>query len=519
MMPSISTNGRKRRSFAAFCSHLAKPLRRAVLPALALVALAAVVGPSARAETHVQPLSQTESVSQPLSSSASQTQALSQPVSQVQPLSQAQAQTQVTSLRPGGTPTSGGLLLLSGSFHDHSTDSDGDSSSKTIVAWEFRHRYELGLDFAGLSDHADFWPFAYRVPFGGSAWRRQAKLAKQYARDGFSFVRSFEYTSDQENHVSVIGSPMYLGGMHRGDLTMTPLYHWLALRESDIAQFNHPGTKGALQWDNLAFVPSVAGNFATIEIHGDQGFTSSDLASSDAGWYWLALTRGWTVGPTMNWDTHHWRKVLRQTDLGVRCGELPRTLPCQRTLVLADAATPEGIMRALHARRTTATEHPSLWATLRGPGGIWQGSTVNNAGAGQTLTLTVEAGSSLWPLERVDIVSDNGIDPHAYYDGDNPAHLRHSGPVADSFLEQHRRFERSGGYAVRKATIDGPPPNTTVASFPLSGNHATQTILVTIPNVPSLRPDRKHFYYAVVSAGLVRAWTAPIFTDDGGTKP
>jgi hypothetical protein len=419
----------------------------------------------------------------------------------------------VSTLRPGGTPVSGGLLVLSGSFHDHSTDSDGDASSKAIVAWEFNHRNELGLDFAGLSDHSDFWPFAYRDPFGGSAWKRQAKMTKQYAHDGFSFVRGFEYTSDQENHVTVIGSPNYLGGMHRSDLTIDPLYRWLAKRDT-IAQFNHPDSKGALQWDNLAFVPAVAADFATIEIHGNQSFTTSDLAQSDAGWYWLALTRGWTLGPTMDWDTHHWHKVLRQSDMGVRCGELPRTLPCQRTLVLADAATPEAILRALHARRTSATQHPSLWATLRGQGDIWQGSTVRNVHAGQSIALTVEAGSSLWPLEQVDIVSDNGIDPHAFYDGDNPAHARHSGPMAASYREQHRRFVLSHGYAVRKATIDGPPDAAVIASVPLSGNHALRTILVTIPNVPSLRPDRKHFYYAIVHAGIVRAWTAPIFTDD-----
>jgi hypothetical protein len=414
-------------------------------------------------------------------------------------------------LRPGGTPASGGLLVLSGSLHDHSTDSDGDESSAAIAAFEFNHRYELGLDFGALSDHADFWPFAYRSPFGGSAWKRQAKLSKRYSHDGFSFLRGFEYTSDQENHVTVIGSATYLGGRHGSDLAMYPLYHWLAGRDA-LAQFNHPGTKGALQWDNLAFDSAVAANFATIEIPGDEGFNNKDLAHSDAGWYWLALTRGWTVGPVMDWDMHHWRKVFRQADIGERCGEA-HTLPCQRTLILADADTPEAILRALRARRTSATEHPSLWATLRGPGGVWQGSTVANAGAGRTLALTVEAGSSILSLDRVEIVCDNGIDPHAYYDGDNPVKASREGMLAESYHEQHRRFVRSGGYAVRKAEIDGPPAAATIASVPLSGNHIVQTILVTIPDAPSQRPDRKHFFYAVVRAGIARAWTAPIFTD------
>ncbi len=423
-------------------------------------------------------------------------------------------------LRPGGTPTSGGLLILAGSLHDHSTDSDGDVSSNAVAAWEFAHRRELGIDFGALTDHADYFPFAYLVPFGGNVWTKQAKLAERYTHDGFSFVRGFEYTSDQENHVSIIGTPDYLAGARADDLTLAALYRWLGERDEGIAQFNHPSSKGALQWNNLTFVPAVASSIATIEVYGDQGFSSENLTHSDAGWYWLALTRGWTVGPVMNWDTHHWRTIFAQRDPGRRCGDYPRTLPCQRTLVLATDNTPAAIMVALRARRTTATEHPSLWATLRGPGGVWQGSTVRTTS--RVIALTVEAGSSIWPLARVDIVSDNGIDPHDTFDGDNvpctpescEQAVAHEGPLAAGFLEQHRRFVASGGYAVRKAEIDAPPPQTIVASVPLTGTHATRTILVTLPDVPSLRPDRKHFFYAVVWAGLVRAWTSPIFTED-----
>jgi hypothetical protein len=65
---------------------------------------------------------------------------------------------------------------------------------------------------------------------------------------------------------------------------------------------------------------------------------------------------------------------------------------------------------------------------------------------------------------------------------------------------------------VRKRSIDEPPADTTVATVPISGNHAITTINVTVPRVPSLRPDHKHFFYAVVWAGTVRVWTSPIFT-------
>ena len=441
------------------------------------------------------------------------------------------------SLRPAGTPKSGGLLVLSGSLHDHSTDSDGNATSEAVAAWEFAHRDELGIDFGTLTDHSDYFPFSYHDPFGGNVWRKQERLTERYSHDGFSFMRGFEYTSDQENHVGVIGSSDYLAGTRESDVTMAALYHWIAMhdgrrsgddddgRDAGIVEFNHPSSKGALQWDNLRFDPAVAANVGAIEIYGDQGFSPKNLAHSDAGWYWLALVRGWTVGPVMNWDTHQWREKFAQTDVGERCGDLPRTLPCQRTLMLARAATPAAIMEALRARRTTATEHPGLWATLRGPGGIWQGSTLHDTRADTTIALTVEASSSFWPLTKVEIVGDRGIDPHDYYDGDNLAcgtrtsglcvrEASQRGQVAASFLAEHQLFVSTSGYALRKEEIDGPPPEATVITVSLSDHHAVETILVHVPRVRSVRPDGKHFFYAIVSAGLVRAWTAPIFTDD-----
>ena len=131
------------------------------------------------------------------------------------------------SLRPGGTPRTGGLLVLAGSLHDHSTDSDGNATSDDVVAWEYAHRQELGIDFAGLSEHADFLPFAYLAPQDGNAWEHQASLEARYAKRGFAFVRAFEYTSDQENHLGVIGSSGFITGSTKSDTSMRPFYDWL----------------------------------------------------------------------------------------------------------------------------------------------------------------------------------------------------------------------------------------------------------------------------------------------------
>ena len=275
----------------------------------------------------------------------------------------------------------------------------------------------MGIDFAGLSEHSDFLPFAYQAPQDGNAWQHQASLEDRYARGGFAFIRSFEYTSDQENHLGVIGSSEFISGIHENDTSMKPFYQWLS-QSDGLGQFNHPSSKGALQWDNLVLDDGAAANMATIEIPGDQEFSRIHLAHSDGGWYWLALSRGWTLGPVMDWDTHFWSDRMAAPHPGVACGKNPTFLPCQRTLVLAESSTPKAILAAIRARRTSATEHPSLWATLRGPGGVWQGSPVR-AAPGQSIALTIDAGSTIWPLTGVEIVSDNGVDPAQHYFGDN----------------------------------------------------------------------------------------------------
>jgi hypothetical protein len=424
-------------------------------------------------------------------------------------------------LRPDGVPKVDDMLVLAGSFHDHSRDSDGNATSEDVVSWEHAHRRELGIDFAGLSDHADFLPFSYQSPQYGNVWDHQARLEKQYGDGDFAFVRAFEYTSDQENHLGVIGSRGFIAGIHERTVTMGPFYKWLA-RGDGLGEFNHPSSKGALQWDDMLLDARAAPYMAAIEIYGDQGSDPENLEHSDAGWYWLALVRGWTVGPVMNWDTHEWEEKFAEARPGSDCGRFPYFLPCQRTLVIATSDTRAALLEALRARRTTATEDPGLWATLRGPNGEWQGSLLWDVRPGSRLTLTLDAGSSRWPLSSVDIVSDNGIDPDSYFDGDNlhcgdeakgcRAEALKFGQVRHSYLIEHDRYLESHGRTLRKRQVDGPPATATIASFPLHGPRTTATLSIVVPNAPSTRPDGRHFFYAIVHAGPGRAWTSPIFT-------
>ncbi len=459
------------------------------------------------------------------------------------------------SLRPDGPPRIGPYRVLAGSLHDHSTDSDGDSAAERIVEFLHTYRGDLGLDFCTLSDHSDFFPVPYQrladeaqagalpsVTPATDLWHRQLDLVAQYRSDEFSFIHGFEWTNDQENHLNVLLSQNWTSRFVTGDasLHMDPFWTWLATAPTPdpsgtglglggadgIGIFNHPGDKGALNWDDYGYSAAAAQQMALIEIHGSYG--KDGRLDSDAGWYWFALSRGWHVSPVMDWDWHNWSAdgVISNPTPGAGYDDGNTFLPGQRSLVLATNSLPESIKEALAARRTTATEIPDLWATLRGPNGEWQGSVIEGD-PGETLRLRIDAGSPTEPLLGVQIVSDNGIDGHAHYYGDNADWLTNHSQLTISYVEQHRRYVASNGNATMKRLPggirhDGPPDGTVVASAPLSGRRAHTTVEVRVPTAPSPRPDGRHCFYAIVYAGRptfpARAWTGPLLTTPGSSR-
>ncbi len=452
------------------------------------------------------------------------------------------------SLRPGGPPQVGPYRVLAGSLHDHSTDSDGDSTSEAVADFLSRYREDLGLDYAALTDHSDAFPVAYQRTVNAAQaqdpsvvpvpdlWRRQGALEQQYDSDMFSVLRGFEWTNDQQNHLNVLLSSNWTSRATTGDasLRMEPFWTWLSTPPTvdptgtglgfgggdGIGIFNHPGDKGALNWDDYGLNASAAQRMALIEIHGSYG--RDGRLDSDAGWYWFALSRGWHVSPVMNWDWHEWSApdgVLKNPTPGASYDQGGGYLPGQRSLVLATSSRRAAMREALSSRRTSATEIPDLWASLRGPKGVWQGGIIEGD-PGETIELQVDAGSTTEPLYKVEIIGDNGLDGHEHYYGDNPDWMAPHNQLTASYLEQHRRYEVNGD-ATRKRLPegrrhDGPPPRTVMATAPLSGTRDSVTVAVTVPTTPSPRPDGKHFFYAIVYAGAsafpARAWTGPLLT-------
>jgi len=428
----------------------------------------------------------------------------------------------------------GELKVLAGSFHDHTTDSDGDAPSSMVAEYVRVHREELGLDFASLTEHSDFFP-ATPSTAGPNPWQRSRAVTDANTTPGFTMLRGFEWTNDQQNHLNVIESKNWINRFVAGEaaLTMTPFWDWLATTPvgdnagtgtaiggaDGIGQFNHPSSKGALNWDDYAFHAGAAEAMATIEVR-----------ENARGWYWFALSKGWTVGPVMNADYHPWAAelVINNTAPGAACGRgkngatgAPGFYDCERSLVAAEGNSRAEIVAALKARRTAASDRPDLWATLRAPGGVWMGSTVQTS-PGETVVLEVDAGTDQSALAKVEIVRDGVVGDFTHFYGENNECIP-ADPVRDprpgcsqhlpSYEEQRRRYDASSGMTTRKGGIDEPPTGTKGAPVSLAGTRATVTVPVVVPTTPSTRPDGKHFFYAIVTrADGSRVLTAPVFT-------
>jgi hypothetical protein len=408
-------------------------------------------------------------------------------------------------LRPAGPARVGGLSVLAGSLHDHSTDSDGDAPSEVVAAYVRAHARELGLDFLSLTEHSDLFPGSSA---GADPWARSGDVCARYTGDGFAFLRGFEWTNDQQNHLNVIGSA---GWVRRDEaFTMKPFWQWLATEPGPAAsslapalggadglgQFNHPSSKGPLNWDDYALDAGAARRMATIEVR-----------ERAAGWYWFALMRGWTVGPVMNADFHDW------TASGLLTHPTPgdgRSYPRERSLVVAQDASPAALLDALAQRRTAATERPDLWATLRTRDDAWMGSTVQ-AEPGEALRLVVDAGTTSSRIASVALVQDVPFDDAVAGHYFRANELGFENQHTAAYLEQHRRFVLSGGRATFKGGQDSPPAGATVTTRSWVDGERTTQLRWTVPTTPSPRPDGAHWVYAVVTCDDgARVTTAPL---------
>jgi hypothetical protein len=252
-----------------------------------------------------------------------------------------------------------------GYLHAHTTvslDAQGPASGDPFAAYAHA-RDVAGLDFLGLSDHAEFiatWPWR-------NEWKMLGEAADLYNDDGhFVALRGFEYSNPFYGHINVFGTEAFVSTWTA--LTLPRFYDWLAQRPDAAATFNHPGNVDFLgiEFLHLRLFPDVRRQMMGIELlrhGGNYGEYSVGYAVADGlGYIDEANAAGWRLGSVSAQDNHEggWG-----------------TIDPFRTGVLAEALERELILDALRARRFFSTQDSDLTLSFRS-GGREMGAVLAN---------------------------------------------------------------------------------------------------------------------------------------------
>jgi hypothetical protein len=249
-------------------------------------------------------------------------------------------------VRPA-TPT---YYAFHGTLHNHTAYSDGQGTP----AQAFAAGRSRGLDFMALTDHSE--------TLSDAEWEDTLLQANNNTVPGtFVALGGCEWTNNSEGHVNVyntiqrpaVSDPGY--GYADPVPTLTGLYTWLAGHTEAVAQFNHPTYRNFNSW---AYAGWGEGAMQMVEVGcgAGSGYRWSETE------YVSALDHGWRVGATLNADTH-------TMDWGI---DNPG-----RTGLWATELTTAGVLEALQAMRTFATEDTNLQLSLQCDG-AWMGGHVLN---------------------------------------------------------------------------------------------------------------------------------------------
>jgi hypothetical protein len=265
-----------------------------------------------------------------------------------------------------------------GYLHAHSSlslDALLLGSPGPFAAYDYA-RNVAGLDFLGLSDHAEFislWPWF-------DAWKVLQAAADAYNKDGtFVALRGFEYTNPIYGHLNVFDTPDFVATWSA--LTLRQFYTWLSRYPDAVATFNHPGDYDFLhlEFKHFTYFSAVGHQVMGIELltHGANYGQYSVGYNPDDGLGYLdeANHAGWHIASVSAQDNHSggWG-----------------TIDDYRTAVLAPALTRADILEALQHRRFYSTQDKNLVMSFR-TDGHEMGSFV---GPGEkTFTVTLSDGN------------------------------------------------------------------------------------------------------------------------------
>ncbi|MBI1318447.1 MAG: DUF3604 domain-containing protein [Candidatus Hydrogenedens sp.] len=263
-----------------------------------------------------------------------------------------------------------------GFLHTHSHFSlDADQSGTIDEAYTVA-RDQAGLDFMGVTDHAEFlilWPWDHK-------WERGLAAADAHNAPGeFVALYGFEWSNPVLGHVSVMNTDEFTHSLKT--FRFQALLKWLEAHPDAYAQLNHPGDFDfiGLEFGHLRHAPrAVAQVMGMEQWNTNVGFDRYYYAGSwesDVPYIDVANQRGWMLGALGAQDNH-------KRDWGL--------LNDFRTGVLATELTRQGLAEAFRARRFYATEDKDLLLDFR-CSGYPMGARLD--GVARNFTITVTDGS------------------------------------------------------------------------------------------------------------------------------
>jgi hypothetical protein len=276
--------------------------------------------------------------------------------------------------------------LLWADLHGHSQLSDGTGTPEDYFAYA---RDVAALDAVALTDH-DHWGMRF-LDGNQELWNVIVGAARRFDEPGrFLALVGYEWTNWLQGHRHVVffeGEPEILSSLD--ERYQNPDLLWKALRErtgSSISVAHHSaGGPVSTQWD---FVPPPDLEPVTeiVSVHGSSEAGDSPGRIYDAvpgNFVRDALDRGLAFGFLGSGDSHDGHPGL--VHLAGPGGGL--------AAIFSEETTREGVLEALRARRTYATNGPRIW--LR----TWLERD-------RVLRFAVAATA---PVERVDIVRSGEV--------------------------------------------------------------------------------------------------------------
>ena len=295
-----------------------------------------------------------------------------------------------TDLMLGGRPVNRNdddYSVYYGYLHAHSNvsfDAWQSGSEGPMEAFRFA-REEGGLDWMGLSDHAEY----ISRFFWNDEWQLMKRAADRYNEDGtFVALRGFEYSNPLTGHINVFNTPGFISAF--GAPSQRLFYRWLNKRRDAVATFNHPGEYDLLgnEFLHLALVPRVSQQLMGLERlqSGDDFDDNTRGYGGEISYLEEAQESGWYIGPFSAQDNH-------SNGWGIT--------DSNRTGVWATELTRDGILDGLKNRRFFATTDPDLVLSFR-----VNGSEMGSILPGGALSMVVHATDPTDSFSSIEIWRD-----------------------------------------------------------------------------------------------------------------